>query len=121
MQVGLTTVPAAKVETTMVSRDPARKLMYGSPLYLFSPSVKLMVAVTFVAGSGPVLQSLAPIGKFSGPEVTSLLSSPMTFQVMGAIDNSGADLAVRRGKARDPNSSPNMRNKRKKTALLRVI
>jgi hypothetical protein len=48
---------------------------------------------TFVAAVSPVLQTRAPTGKVLGPVVTSLLSSPMTPQVMGVIVSAGAKMA----------------------------
>jgi len=46
---------------------------------------KTKVSLTFVAGASPVLQTRAPTGNVSGPVETSLLSSPMTFHVIGLI------------------------------------
>src|ERR1051326_7931887 len=53
------------------------------------------VATTFVAALEPVLQIFAPDRNSFGPAVTSLLSSPITFHVMGTIVRAGAALAVR--------------------------
>ena len=46
--------------------------------------------VTFVAGASPVLQTRAPTGKWFGPTLTLLLSSPMTFQVSGLMERLAA-------------------------------
>ncbi len=44
-------------------------------------------AFTPVATASPVLQTRTPTGKMSGPSLTLLLSSPMTFQVIGVTDS----------------------------------
>lgn len=56
------------------------------------PAPKFSVAFKLVIVAPPVLQTRAPTGKVSGPSVTGLLeSSPMTFQVVGAIVRFCAD------------------------------
>jgi hypothetical protein len=45
---------------------------------------------TFIAAVVPTLHTRAPTGKTLGPTVTSLLSSPTTPQVIGAIVSEGA-------------------------------
>src|SRR5436309_15479406 len=42
------------------------------------------VPVTFVTAAPPTLQTFTPTGKMFGPEVTSLLSRPMTLEVAGS-------------------------------------
>lgn len=59
--------------------DPARESINASAVSQTNADVTLVAAVS------PVLQTRAPTGKFSGPVVTSLESSPTTFQVMGVI------------------------------------
>jgi hypothetical protein len=45
----------------------------------------MKVVVRFVASEGPVLQTTAATGNVFGPELTLLLSRPITFQLLLAI------------------------------------
>jgi hypothetical protein len=52
---------------------------------------QVKAAVTFVAADEPVLQTLAPTGNVSGPEVRGLLlSRPTTSQVIGVMVRTAA-------------------------------
>ena len=67
--------PAAIDGTTIEPSDPARRLMCGLA------ESQVQVALTLVVAT--LLQIRAPTGKCFGPLAGSLLSRPMTFQVIG--------------------------------------
>ena len=83
--------------------------MYGSPLYGSNTSSNENEDFTSIAGVSPPLQTRAPIGKWLGPTLSSLLSSPITFQVIGVMVNSAAAFTDLIGPENNPINIPAIR------------
>src|SRR4051812_8405399 len=95
---------------------------------------QLKLVATLVAAELPVLQMRTPTGNWLGPAVGSLLSSPITFQVMIVAVSAGAAVAVAGAASagsstqaaaarprRTPGRPPNITRSRFKTVPYRSI